>query len=276
MQKQRFKMPSVIHRIAQTCAVFTLAFTFIAAGLALCCIPQTTKLLAESFSGQDNPDTAFSHEDLVWASLVTRDYTIGSNDLDALITMLQQINRNADTPYSNADDEEILTAPERYTLDEAAISHLDDVYEVISVALWVFAAIAIAAVASCSHVLYHLGKHAFGTVLLEAGIGVILLFSLIGTWALIDFNGFFAFFHSLFFADGTWTFSYQSLLITMYPLAFWMGMGSIWLAITGVLSILSLAAGIYLRRIAPPNQADRPHSGKSTHDPLESAHPATP
>jgi gltX_bact: glutamyl-tRNA synthetase len=40
-----------------------------------------------------------------------------------------------------------------------------------------------------------------------------------------DFNGFFAAFHSLFFASGTWTFSYDSLLITMYPPEFLDGDG---------------------------------------------------
>ena len=59
---------------------------------------------------------------------------------------------------------------------------------------------------------------------------LLALLAVLGVWGMVDFNGLFAAFHSLFFVDGTWTFSYDSLLISMYPLDFWMGMGGVWLA----------------------------------------------
>ena len=57
------------------------------------------------------------------------------------------------------------------------------------------------------------------------GLAVLVV---LGLWGVIDFNGLFAAFHSLFFVDGTWTFNYDSLLISMYPIDFWMGMGAVW------------------------------------------------
>ena len=59
----------------------------------------------------------------------------------------------------------------------------------------------------------------------------------------IDFNGLFAAFHSLFFVDGTWTFNYDSLLISMYPIDFWMGMGAVWVGSAIGVGLLCFAAG---------------------------------
>ena len=75
------------------------------------------------------------------------------------------------------------------------------------------------------------GRRALGGVAQAAGIAVVAVFALLAAWVVVDFNGFFAAFHSLFFANGTWTFSYDSLLITMYPPEFWIGMGAVWLAV---------------------------------------------
>ena len=64
---------------------------------------------------------------------------------------------------------------------------------------------------------------------------------------IVDFNGFFAAFHSLFFANGTWTFSADSLLICMYPPDFWIGMGAVWLAATLVASAVAIAVGMAVK-----------------------------
>ena len=48
----------------------------------------------------------------------------------------------------------------------------------------------------------------------------------LGLWGVIGFHMFTAS-RSLFFVDGTWTFNYDSLLISMYPIDFWMGMGAV-------------------------------------------------
>lgn len=237
-------------------AAVTLAVTFVAAGFAVCAaLPQTTEALAGAFSGQDNPTTPFSHDDLVRAAVVTRDYTVDSNDREAVFAMLHDINENAGTRYADATDEELASAPDAYTLTSDALSHLDDVYRVVVAARFALIAIAVLAVAAAAHMGIRVGRRALGGVLLAAGAAVLAVFALLAAWVVVDFNGFFAAFHSLFFADGTWTFSWESLLITMYPPEFWMGMGGVWLATTAGLSILAIVVGVSLRRRAVRERA---------------------
>ena len=128
-----------------------------------------------------------------------------------------------------------------------AIEHLDDVFGVLATAEPVVLGVFIAAVLTAVGVGCASGRRTFGTVLLCAGLGTIALFAILGIWAAIDFEGLFAVFHSLFFAQGSWVFSADSLLITMYPEPFWIGMGAIWLATTIAVSAVSAIAGFALR-----------------------------
>lgn len=241
-------MTGLLNKLATVIATVTLAMTLVATGFVACAVfPQTTEALANAFSGNDNPATPFSHDELVQAAVATRDYTVGSNDRDAVFTMLHNINESAGTRYAAADDAALAIAPEEYTLPADALSHLDDVYRVVVGARIALIAIALLAVAACAHVGIRVGKRALGGVVLTAGIAVLATFAALAAWVVVDFNGFFAAFHSLFFANGTWTFSYDSLLITMYPPEFWMGMGAVWLATTGLLSIAAIVVGRRLR-----------------------------
>lgn len=242
-------MSNAINKLAAMVAAAALAVTLVAAGFAACAaFPQTTEALAGAFSGNGNPDTPFSHDELVQAAVATRDYTVGSNDRDAVFSALHAINESAGTPYAQASPDELAAAPEEYTLPADALSHLDDVYRVVAGARIGLVVVALLAVAACAHVAIRVGRRALGGVLAAAGVAVVAVFALLAAWVVVDFNGFFAAFHSLFFANGTWTFSYDSLLITMYPPEFWIGMGAVWLATTGLLSIAAVVVGVFLRR----------------------------
>ncbi|MEI2998709.1 MAG: DUF1461 domain-containing protein [Senegalimassilia faecalis] len=127
-----------------------------------------------------------------------------------------------------------------------AISHLDDVYRVVSVAKPALAVIAVLCIAGLAHVAVRINRRALGRVLIAGGAFALAAFAALGIWALVDFYGLFGVFHSLFFQAGTWTFSLDSLLITLYPTAFWMGMAGIWLAVTCGLSILAVLVGFTL------------------------------
>ena len=225
-------MTDLMNKLAAVVAAASLAITLVAAGFAACAaFPQTTEMLAGAFSGNGNPGTPFSHDELVQAAVATRDYTVGSNDREA-----------------EASPDELAAAPEEYTLPADALSHLDDVYHVVAGARIGLIVVALVAVAACAHMAVRVGRRALGGVAQAAGIAVVAVFALLAAWVVVDFNGFFAAFHSLFFANGTWTFSYDSLLITMYPPEFWIGMGAVWLAATGLLSIASIVVGALLRR----------------------------
>ena len=150
-------------------------------------------------------------------------------------------------PSSENVDMLLAQASDTYVLDPEAIEHLDDVFGVLATAEPVVLGVFIAAVLTAVGVGCASGRRTFGTVLLCAGLGTIAAFAILGIWAAIDFEGLFAVFHSLFFAQGSWVFSADSLLITMYPEPFWVGMGAIWLATTIAVSAISAIAGFALR-----------------------------
>ena len=91
-------------------------------------------------------------------------------------------------------------------------------------------------------------KRLIGNVLMAAGIAVFAVFIALFVFAAIDFNRFFTLFHGVFFSQGNWTFPYDSLLICALPTEFWVGMGVVWLVVTALISILSIAIGARLRK----------------------------
>ncbi len=151
-------------------------------------------------------------------------------------------------PTEEHADALIAQADEAYVLDAEAISHLDDVFAVVAkaepVVLGVFCAAVLCAVGVCCS----LGRRAFGSVLVAAGAATLVAFAALGVTAAVNFDGLFAVFHSLFFSQGSWVFDADSLLITMYPEPFWVGMGAIWLAATVLASLASIVCGIVCRR----------------------------
>lgn len=246
-----------------------LVVVLVLSGLMACTLPGSTWLLSSAFS--DDELSPYTRHELVVAALATRDYTVGSHDREALQNTLDTLESNLaaslDTTVKDASGKEssqseraakaladgaiahsnsadgspgnsssIIAFGEEMTLPEDALSHLDDVWRVLQpvYALYVLAvAIAAASAWQASRAWASpLVRRAAGRALFAAGAIVLAAFLAFGVWAILDFNGLFALLHSLFFAEGTWTFSYESLLICMYPLPFWMGMGVIWLAVT--------------------------------------------
>lgn len=228
-------------------ATISLACTFVICGFAVCAgIPQMVHGLAMSYVNDDG--SPFNMLQLVEAADATRNYTVGEHDYDELMDTIVRINDEADTKYAGSSVEEIAQAEEQYTLTPDAIAHLDDVNEVIQRFLPSILATAVIAGFCLLCCIYLFGPKSIGRPFAFAGGIVIVLFAALGTWAIADFNGLFAVFHSLFFEEGTWTFASDSLLICMYPQDFWMGMGTVWLAVTAILSILSLVCGLFFMR----------------------------
>lgn len=270
----------MISRLLTALGALALVVSLVAAGLGVCCLPQSTEALARLYSGSDNTSTHFTHEELITAALAGRDYTVGSHDKNALYHAIYDINASAaaagragtgaldvdvwaqaraaditdgTTAGNNLPSVEhmealIDEADEAYVLPTEAVGHLDDVYAVISQAGVVLLVIAAVALGGLIFTGLCWGRRVLGRVFSFAGAAVLISFAALGVWAAIDFYGFFSVFHSLFFAQGSWTFASDSLLITMYPLAFWIGMGAIWLVVSGLLSILALICGHRLRK----------------------------
>lgn len=254
---------SVLGRIAAVLGAVLLAVCLVGGGYALVAMTDgPTVLLATAFSGNDNPKSPFSKDELVKMALAGKRYTFDDNDRAALNTALQDVNESAAADgragegapdfaaSSGSIDSALADADEAYVLPPDAISHLDDCYAVTRVARPTLLGCLVGAVACLVLAGATGGRRRVGSMLLAAGIAVLGAFAALGLWAAIDFNGLFAAFHSLFFAAGSWTFAWDSLLITMYPIAFWMGMGAVWLAVSVLLSALCIVAGTLLRRHA--------------------------
>ncbi|MDX2341107.1 TIGR01906 family membrane protein [Micrococcus sp. M4NT] len=103
---------------------------------------------------------------------------------------------------------------------EAEVSHMADVKTVM---LWATVALVVLTVL-CILLIVHLLRNNPGGVrraLFAAAAWFLVALIVLAVLAVIGWSSFFAGFHSLFFADGSWTFSVQDALIRLYPSQFW-------------------------------------------------------
>ncbi len=258
-------------------SAIALAVTLVAAGFGACAaFDAPTRMLSQAFS--NDADSPYTKDELVMAAVASKHYTIDDNDRAKLYAVMDAVAQSAaidgrplpdgldlyevyiETPRDpeqvDWDETAQTMAPytlsfadeEPYVLTMDALSHLDDVYDVVQqVKPWLFGA-AVVAYTGCIAVAFRCGRRMLGRVFTGAAATVLAVFVLLAAWVAVDFNGFFAAFHSLFFAAGTWTFSWDSLLICMYPPEFWIGMGAIWLAVTVAACIVCLIMGRLLNR----------------------------
>lgn len=196
-----------------------LMIGLVGVGFFVCCAPFTTTALSSSVSKWE--ESGLTHDEMVKAAETTRDYTVGSH------------NRSSVEVYE--------------ALDADVLDHLDDVFNVVSTAQTMIIGVSAFGIVGCILIGLGMGRRALGKTLLAAPGVIMVLFVALALWVVIDFNSFFTFLHSLFFVEGTWTFSYDSLLIRMYPTEFWVGMGGVWFACTFLSSALCLILGTMIK-----------------------------
>ena len=263
---------------AAALACVALAVTLVAAGFGACCLPVTTQLLSQATSNFE--DTPYAPAQLTALAVATRDFTVddyGRSSLgtqgaqDVLAQRILDAAREAsgeqspvrsrwsqaardvvENPPSASPAQVAFTAlagvGDAYALDRDAVSHLEDCNRLVRTAVPMLWGVAAAAAALLGALLATGHARLAGRALVVAPVALTCALTALGLWAAIDFNGFFAAFHGVFFPQGNWTFSIDSLLICMYPLGFWMGMGAVWLVTTLVACIICLAAGRRLRK----------------------------
>lgn len=274
-------MKSLVENLLAAIAAACLAVTLVGAGLEVCLLQPTTRLLSEHTSAVElSPYTA---EELTNLAVATRDFTVapyGDTGWEAaaqtLAEKLVEAGQTSAQAPEKADFWENLPisvnpltsrlAPlaiaegladfsESYALNADALSHLRDCNALINSFIPALAFCALFALFTLG-VLHIVNKRnpraAFIAARICTGAPIVILaaFAALGVWALFDFNGLFAAFHSVLFPQGNWTFAYDSLLICMYPLDFWVGMAIIWFAVTAVASIICLLFAWALRRTA--------------------------
>jgi len=138
----------------------------------------------------------------------------------------------------------------RMGFEASAVSHLADVSSVIGgatlattacaalVAAWVAASIRRRRWAQLKD-----GLRA-GSVMSAVMVGAA------GLAGVADFDSFFSAFHEVFFAAGTWTFPSDSLLIQLFPEAFWAVSGGSWALLVGAFAVGMWFLGGWAGRVA--------------------------
>jgi integral membrane protein (TIGR01906 family) len=133
-------------------------------------------------------------------------------------------------------------------LEADAVAHLDDVRVVLSGAR--SATVASAVLAALLIVPHWMRRGAAAVApMFAAGAAVTAALPLLaGLAAVFDFSSFFAGFHALFFAPGTWTFPSDSLLIRMFPEPFWIAMAIAWGLFVAAVAAAQVACALALGR----------------------------
>jgi integral membrane protein (TIGR01906 family) len=186
-------------------------------------LPPVTAVLAES--NVNDRLSSLSHAQLVEVAESGRAFVVGERD--------------ATLPEG---------ADERVAFTPDVVSHMQDVryvlqgVEIVTLVLTVL--MLIAAVVSMRRA----GRGILGAAFLGGSIFAVVLALLFVIFGVVSFDTLFAGMHSLFFAEGTWTFAEDSLLICAYPLGFWIGMAVVWALALVVCSAIVASVGVLLRR----------------------------
>jgi integral membrane protein (TIGR01906 family) len=150
---------------------------------------------------------------------------------------------------------------DRPGFDAPSVSHLADVRRVIAGArllTWALA-IALAIMLAVAVVRRRFDRIAAA---LRAGALWCTVFVLLTVVAgLLDFDALFSSFHGVFFAEGTWTFAPDSLLIQTFPETFWATAAAVWagLVLLGAV-LLALGARAVRASLAAPSKSRGPAS----------------
>jgi len=122
--------------------------------------------------------------------------------------------------------------------DAAAVSHLADVRDVVVPTRWL-TLVLLVLVPAWAAIRWRTpdGRRRLSRAAGTASAALLSATALAILAGLLDFDALFAWFHSLFFAEGTWVFPYEALLIRVFPLRFWIAAGATW----GVLVLIAAA-----------------------------------
>ena len=141
-----------------------------------------------------------------------------------------------------------LDARDQRGYSASVMAHLRDVRGVMVASLWVsFAATVIMCLALIVCLARNQSVVFTNAGLWAAGVMLILMGLVVGV-SLVDFSQLFEHFHGLFFAQGSWQFPAESLLIRTFPLQFWLREALIWAGTVGFTCIIYLILGLAGRK----------------------------
>jgi integral membrane protein (TIGR01906 family) len=209
--------------LAIICIALLTALCLIGISFKIVLLPPVTTMLAEQTVNDQL--SAVDHATLVKTAEQGRAYVAGD--------------RGAQMP--EGDDERIAFTPD-------AVSHMKDVRYVISGAQILTLVLVILLIALAYFTGRSKGILSVASGFFFGGIGAVLGTLVLVIFGALNFDALFTGMHEIFFADGTWTFAADSLLICAYPEAFWLGMAIVWAVSLVFLSVFLSTVGFLLRR----------------------------
>ncbi len=135
------------------------------------------------------------------------------------------------------------TVEGRPAFDDAAASHLVDVRDVIvpvRTITIVLAGVLGVWVAMRSRTMP--GRRAVRRAFRAAAVALVAVVLLAALVGIMDFSVLFTRFHELFFAEGTWVFPEDALLIRLFPLPFWGWSAAVWGGLVGCCAVILWAS----------------------------------
>lgn len=218
-----------------------LAYSLFGLGFVVCTTPQATQTIGSTFSGWDH--AVFPKDDMAAIAEATRSFSIEGTSTDELFATIHDVLAKTSPDIAALIDSgsaasavagtgDAAKTLERYSLPDDALSHLRDCTPVFTtgrISTGVVGAFGIVGVIALALIA---GRKRAGGALILGSLIVIAVIVSLGAWAALDFEGLFAWMHSLFFAQGTWTFDANSLLIRLFPEAFWAAMAGLWVIST--------------------------------------------
>jgi integral membrane protein (TIGR01906 family) len=171
----------------------------------------------------DNPA---EHEQLVIIAMAVREFSLG----------------NDNAPLPKGPDHRTAITPD-------AISHLLDVREVFVASEVAFVLLLGVLLALVLIQRKRKGRASLKIPFIVGGAIPLTAAAILGIAVVIDFGLFFTWLHSIFFAEGTWTFPADSLLIRSLPFNFWAACAAVLVGSMALLCALSVFIGVLLGRL---------------------------
>lgn len=255
-----------------------IAYSLFGLGFMVCTLPQATSAIGGTFSGWEH--ATYPEADMEEIAEAVRSFSIegtSSEDLyNTIFSVMQESEpqiaalfeegsaKNTDNTTANNNtaagktsnsgngtntsssnsalsSTNLAELEDQYSLPRNALSHLQDCTPIFTtgrISVGVVGGFALVGLIALGILA---GRKRIGGTLIAGSALVIGILVALGIWAAVDFDGIFTWMHTLFFAQGSWVFNSDSLLITLFPEAFWAAMAGLWI-ISSV--IFALIAGI--------------------------------
>lgn len=251
-----------------------IAYALFGAGLVVCTTSQATSFIGNTFAGWEH--AVFPEEDMATLAEATRSFSIEGTPeeelYDAIYGVLLENNADllaalgldtsnaetgantseADANGTEADSanaqhalraEEVSAYFDQYSLPANALSHLQDctpLFQTGRISTGVVAGFGLAGLIALG--LLQGRRRVGGTCIAGASL-VFALLIILGAWALFNFDSLFTWMHTMLFAQGNWTFPSDSLLIQLFPEAFWAAMAGLWVLTSALSALVVLIIG---------------------------------